>query len=152
MEKDDSGSIFDRASDLSKKRRLLQKKKKKPEPALPAQKFQSMIEAEPKGNPEVTSMFTRMREMQEDLEAKMLELYSKIGVSRTIAEEFFNDPKNMASRKKEEIDNQIIKLEEQMTKILGVRAKQVAKQFKTTKESEKRTQKFIGQRRKWLKM
>lgn len=151
MEKDDSGSLFDKAAEMERKRRLLKKKKKRPEgSSAPKSPSPTVVQSEQPD--EFKDMFKRMREMRDDLEGQMLDLYSKVGVSRAIADEFFSNSQNVPPRKKEEIDNEISKLESQLTKILGVRAKKVTQQYKEAKEGEKRKQKSIGQRRKWIQM
>lgn len=149
MEKDDSGSIFDRASELSKKKRLLKKKKVKPSSSQSGNARSSAKSTLPD---EFREMFDKMRQMREDLEGKMHEIYTKVGVSRAVAEQFFADPKNISESKKAEIDSDINKLEGQLVRILGPGATKVAKEFKSAKEGEKRKTKSIGQRRKWIQM
>lgn len=152
MEKDDSGSIFDKATDWSKKKRLLKKKKVKPPSSSSLQSANPRSHSKGSLDSEFTEMFDKMKRMREDLEAQMLDLYAKVGVSRAIAEEFFGDPKNVPEMKKSEIDNEINKLEGQLDKILGPRAQKITKEFKAAKEGDKRKNKMVGQRRKWMQM
>lgn len=149
MDKGDSGSIFDEAARARKKKRLLRKKKLDPSHA-PAPKTSSS--ATVPMDDEFKEMFAKMRDMREDLEGRVLDLYAKAGVSRTVAETFFADAKNVPVEKKSVIENEIAKLEKQLTDILGTRTKKVTQQFKEDKDSDKRKKKLIGQRRKWLQM
>jgi predicted phage gp36 major capsid-like protein len=151
MEKDDSGSLFDKAAEIERKRRLLKKKKKRAEEHS-APRSSASATAQPQKTDEFSEMFQRMREMRDDLEGQMLDLYSKVGVSRAIAEEFFSNSENIPASQKSSIDNDISKLEAQMTKILGVRVKKATQHIREAKETDKRKQKSIGQRRKWIQM
>lgn len=150
MEKEDSGSIFDEASAMARKKRLLKKKKKRPPPSAAAKP--SATATEPLLDEETASMFERMREMRNDLEGKMLDLYSVAGVSRSVVEEFFSNPRNLSSEKKEQIEKDLSKLETELSNVLGKRAKRVSQKFQESKQSDKRKKKSIGHRRKWLQM
>lgn len=150
MENEDSGSIFDEASAMARKKRLLKKKKKRP-PSPPASK-PSATATQPNLDDEAVSMLNRMRQLRNDLEGKMLDLYSVAGVSSTIVEEFFSNPRNLPPEKKEAIEKDVAKLETELSDVLGKRAKRVSQKFQESKQSDKRKKKSIGQRRKWLQM
>lgn len=147
MEKDDSGSLFDKAAEIERRRRLLKKKKRAESSAAV-----KSVEQRPIQEDEFSEMFSRMRQMRDDLEGQMLDLYSKAGVSRSTVDEFISDPKNVPESKQQEIEQEVARLEAQLAKILGARAKKVSQKVQEEKQGEKRKHKMIGQRRKWIQM
>jgi len=143
------GNIFDEAGRKHQKSPLRKEKREKrlAKPISPSSKNKPVSADE-----DVLNMFKRMREIQDSINGKMLDIFEKSKLPQEKVEGFLKEPVGLPEQKKAQIDHEMQKLESEVKKTLGAKATTGAKQVQAKKEEIKRKKKFIGKRRNWLEM
>lgn len=101
---------------------------------------------------EMKEIFSKMRKMRDDLEAKMLDVYESKAINQDILNQYLKEEKEPPPGIKKKTDQQLTELKNQVQKILGKKADMGVEKVKDKKKSSSRKKKFIGKRQNWLEM
>lgn len=151
MAEQEPGNIFDEAGKQQSKPPFKKKKGKRPVPIPDAAKRLK----KPKDafvDDEVKGMFERMREIQESIQGKMLDIFEKSNLPQEKVQQLMEEPEKLPKQQKEYLDKEMEKLENEFVNVLGKRAKTGSRLIQEKKKQAKRKKKFLGKRRDWLEM
>ncbi len=167
MKKDRDANIFQSAA--RRAQAAGKKKKEGPFPALPTQPSKKetpkimpapaseskekpkpkTIPQEPSSELQLKQMFEKMRDLQQDLEAKLEEAYAIGGIGRNTIKGYID---SLLGPEIERLKKDKEKLEAQIYAVLGEDAKIKQASQSQTKHDKTRKAKSMGVRRKWLPM